>query len=201
MPKKDNSTLRSKISLRIMLLEEIESPIIMETHGGTGALFNSCYRGVEHGIVFEKDSKKVIDLAKQRPTWPVYEADCVVGISNGIGDHLAINFFDIDPHGSPWDAVVAIFDHWKYLPSKFAMAITDGQRQKSKLKDSWRSKQLQPSVALYGNDQIYYNYKEVCAKYFSETVATRGFTITKWTSYYCGHTKDITHFGAILERD
>ena len=201
MPKKDNSTLRSKISLRKKLLKEIDAPIIMETHGGIGVLFNACYRDIKHGVVFEKDPVKVVSLAEQRPTWLVYEADCVRAIAGGVGEHLPINFFDLDPYGSPWEAVATIFDHWKYLPPKFALAIIDGQRQKVRAKGSWMIKQLQAFVSVYGNDQIFVNYKEVCEELFAALAAARGFAIKRWTAYYCGHIKNMTHFGAILERD
>jgi len=173
----------------------------METHGGVGVLFNRCYRGFEHGVVFEKDRDKVRRLASQRPTWSVYETDCVIGISNGIGEHLAVNYFDLDPWGSPWDTIAAIFDRWKYFPSKFAMAITDGQRRIAKINSAWHVEQLRPFVACYGNEQIYENYVEICAEHLTSRAASRGYAITKWTGYYCGYAKQMTHFGAVLERE
>ena len=173
----------------------------METHGGSGVLFNACYKSVEHGVVFEKNETKVISLAQQRPTWLVYETDCIPAIAGGVGDHLPINFFDLDPYGSPWDVVATIFDHWKYLPQKFALAITDGQRQKTRVKGSWNIKNLKAFVGTYGNDQIFANYKEIFEALFVAMAAPRGFTIKKWTAYYCGTLKNMTHFGAVLERD
>jgi len=171
----------------------------METHGGKGVLFNACYKDVEYGVVFEKDPKKSVSLAEQRPTWSVYEIDCVRAIAGGVGSHLAINFFDFDPYGSPWDVISVMFEKWEYLPSKIALAITDGQRQKAQLKGAWLVKQLQPYVELYGNEQIHASYKEVCEELFTGLVEVRGFVIKKWAGYYCGTT--MTHFGAILERD
>ena len=201
MEKRDNSTLRSKISLRNKLLKEIPSPVIMETHGGIGVLFKQCYKNIERGVVFEKNADKVVKLAEQRPTWSVYETDCIRAITGGVGSHLPVNFLDVDPHGTPLDTIAAIFEHWVYLPQKLALVVTDGQRVKAQFRGAWTVERIQPLVAKYGNDEIYSNYVELCEELIETWAATRGYKIAKWTGYYCGYGQDITHYAAILERE
>lgn len=47
---KDNSTLNLKASLRHNLLREIDNPVVLETHGGYGHLYERCYRGLSDVI-------------------------------------------------------------------------------------------------------------------------------------------------------
>ena len=55
----------------------------------------SCFSGAmpmsREGAVFETDAKKAVTLLKQRPTWAVYESDCVWSLHNGVASHLDIN--------------------------------------------------------------------------------------------------------------
>ena len=50
---KDNSTFRRKAALRTAALGELHDPVILETHGGYGKLWERCYRHVGQGVVFE----------------------------------------------------------------------------------------------------------------------------------------------------
>lgn len=42
--KKDNSTFDRKAALRTRALALLEKPIVMETHGGYGKIYQRCYR-------------------------------------------------------------------------------------------------------------------------------------------------------------
>ena len=122
--KRDNSTFPQKVALRQEALRLLyASPVIMETHGGVGKLFDAVYAHVERGIVFEKDADKTAVLGKQRPSWAVYEADCVTALQEGVGGHLAVNFLDIDPYGECWPVVDAFFAELQH--SKGAHATLD----------------------------------------------------------------------------
>lgn len=107
--KKDNSTLQYKVSLRMKLLGHISDPVIMETHGGFGDVYRKCYSNLLSGIVLEKDPKKASALARQRPTWMVYECDSLSAIQGGIANLIQVNFLDVDPYGDPWNILEAFF--------------------------------------------------------------------------------------------
>src|SRR5690606_31820124 len=101
--KKNNSTYYQKTRLRERTLQSlaeagIDAPVVMETHGGTGQLYRACYRTFPQGVVFEQKGEKAAKLALQRPTWAVYQCDCVNALSEGVGGHLAVNLLDIDPY-------------------------------------------------------------------------------------------------------
>jgi len=197
---KDNTTLLLKVSLRKNLLKEIKNPVVMETHGGEGLVFNYCYKDVEHGVVFEKKPEKTIVLAKQRPSWFVYEADCQNAIGAGVGKHLSINFLDVDPYGEPWPVINEFFKNGFYLPKKLCIAVNDGLRQKLKMNGGWSVRSLRKKVEEYGNKDLYVNYLKICKELLSEISSPQGYKITKWAGYYCGSGKQMTHYAAVLER-
>src|SRR5678815_1224206 len=91
---KDNTSLAGKVAIRRSLLGQLaqlgQAPIVLETHGGIGAIYRRCYSMVPSGVVFEKDPRKAEILAGQRPTWAVYESDCEKAIAAGAGAHLLI---------------------------------------------------------------------------------------------------------------
>ena len=136
-----------KISLRRNLLKETVNPVVMETHGGYGKIFELCYAQLQEGVVFEKDPEKAGYLALQRPTWAVYEADCEKAIRGRIGSHLPVNFLDLDPYGSPWEILNAFFENWPEFPERLAIAVNDGLRQKCKMNGAWTVGVLAEKVA------------------------------------------------------
>ena len=197
---KDNSTLALKTSLRRNALNEIESPVVMETHGGFGAIFAKCYFGVSDGVVFESKPDKAAALAKQRPTWAVYETDCVMALAAGVGNHLPVNFIDLDPYGEPWPVMDAFFQSDRQFPSRLAIVVNDGLRQGVKMNGGWNTKSLADVVAKYGSSQLYKNYLTICRELLEEKAGQRGYTLTRWAGYYCGHADQMTHYAAILEK-
>jgi hypothetical protein len=127
--KRDNSTFSQKAILRRMALARIENPVIMETHGGLGKLFAECYRGMGQGVVFEKKPERAAFLARQRPAWAVYEADCEMAIAAGAGAHLEVNLLDVDPYGDPWPVLSAFFESERPRAGKLVVVVHDGLRQ------------------------------------------------------------------------
>ncbi len=172
----------------------------METHGGFGKIFDLCYSQIQEGVVFETDPQKSNYLAKQRPTWAVYEADCMRAIAGRVGAHLPINFIDIDPYGSPWEIINAFFDNWQQFPPRLAIAVNDGLRQKLKMQGAWSVGALEEMVSRLGNQAFYANYKEICQMMLQEKAAQAGYKLIRWAAYYCGHLNQMTHYAAILER-
>lgn len=124
----DNSTYTLKTSLRIKTLVHVPQPIVLEAYGGWGKLFLSCYYGLQGGVVFEKNPAKADYLARQRPTWAVYEADCVQAIAGGAEGHLPVNFLDLDPYGEPWPALNAFWKSERPWPELLAIVVNDGLR-------------------------------------------------------------------------
>lgn len=199
--KKDNSTIAQKIALRQSALREIESPIIMETHGGYGEIYSRCYSHVERGIVFEKDEHKSTALSIQRPTWAVYEGDCVTAIADGVGAHLKVNYVDVDPYGEPWPVFDALFGGKASLAMKVAVVVNDGLRQKLKLNGGWSTNSMREAVSRWGNENLHDQYLEICRWLLEKKAAQLGYKLSRWTGYYCGHAKQMTHYAATLRRD
>ena len=202
--KKDNSTFPYKVALRTQALARlaacgIDAPVVMETHGGTGALFAACYPHLERGVVFEKDARKSARLGKQRPTWAVYEGDCVAALKAGVGGHLAVDLLDVDPYGEPWPVLDAFFTSPRPFAPVLAIAVNDGLRQSLGLGRAWDVGSLTCMVEKYGND-LHPVYLEICAELMTSKAASAGYRVEHFAGYYCGANSAITHYLALLVR-
>ena len=200
----DNSTFQHKVELRrealaILADKGIERPIIMETHGGTGKLFDALYAHLDRGVVFEKDEAKSAILGKQRPTWAVYECDCVVAIKGGVGGHLPIDLLDVDPWGSVWEIIEAFFTSGRQFEDTMIVVVNDGLRQCLSLGKAWDVKMMKPMVRKYGND-LHPIYLDVCRDMMSGIVAHAQYTLSHFAGFYCGKNQANTHFLAVLDR-
>lgn len=181
------------------MLKLIPDPVVMETHGGAGKIYEACYSQLQTGIVFEKDDQKVSVLAKQRPGWSVYQADSAAVIGLGAGAHLNVNVLDVDPYGSPWDVIEAFFSSERPRPQRVAVVVNDGLRLSVKYGIAWHAGSLRDMVIKYGND-LHGIYLDICQELMIEKAATAGYHLTRWAGYYCGRRMDLTHYLAILER-
>lgn len=195
---KDNSTFEQKALLRNIVLGYLDDPAVLEAFGGFGKLFDECYSHITQGIVIEKDIVKSGILAKQRPTWAVYEADCVTALSGGAGNHLVINFLDIDPYGNPWAAIDAFLESKRQFPRKLVIVVTDGLRTEVQFGRAWSVKSLNNVVLKYGND-LYPRYLEICKEMLTEKMAKAGYNLGHFIGYYCGENNSMTHYAAIGE--
>jgi len=173
----------------------------METHGGYGAIWNQCYADVSSGVVFEKDPAKTQVLAVQRPTWAVYECDCEGALLAGVGAHLPVNFVDVDPYGEPWPVIDAFFRSNRPFPEALGIVVNDGLRQKLKMNGGWNVGSLESAVSRWGNNALYKNYLDICKELLQEKASQRGYTLTRWKGYYCGHAQQMTHYAALFIRD
>lgn len=194
---KDNSTLRQKIALRQAVLREIEAPVLMETHGGYGRIFTRCYRGIDAGCVLEKDSNKAKFLAQQRPTWAVYEGDAAALLSIGAGAHLRINLLDVDPYGDPFPTIHAFLMSQRPPVDSLWIVVNDGLRQKTKMGGAWSVETLKPAVAEFGND-LYPCYLDVCRWLLHKEAEQAQANLLRFSGYYCGYQKQMTHYAAML---
>lgn len=198
---KENSTLGRKVALRISLLKRLPaSPVILETHGGKGRVFERTYPHVKQGIVFELDQSKTELLARQRPTWAVYQGKSEASLEVGIGAHLLVNFLDVDPFGECWPTLDAFFNSERPRADVLAVAVNDGLRQKLRLQAGWHVRSMRQAIEKWGNAGIFERYLQVCEWKLQQIAARQQYALTHWTGYYCGDQGDMTHFGAILER-
>ena len=197
---KDHTTLDLKCSLRRNLLEYIETPVVMETHGGQGEIFKRCYKDFTRGVVFEKNKEKAYYLARQRPTWSVYECDCLVALKYSVGKHLPVNFLDLDPYGQPWPIIERFFSGKYGFQPRMALAVNDGLRLRLRVSGSHRVDSLKKIELKYGSDVIHDNYLAICKELVAEKVALAGYKIKQWAGYYTGNAKQMSHYGAILEK-
>ena len=200
MAKKDNSTILSKTSLRRKLRREIEDPIVLETHGGYGELFNKVYADVPQGVVFETKPEKTDHLCEQRPTWAVYEVDCLKALQAGVGFHIPINFVDVDPYGDPWPVISAVLDNAQSLPDRWGLVVNDGLRRFLMLGRGWKSRSVDAWVQKIGNEQVAKQYPDICYELLREKAAGVGFDIDLWACNSCGHGGQMTHYAAVLVR-
>lgn len=196
---KDNTTFKQKAALRRALLREIDQPVVMETHGGIGALYRACYSHIKCGVVFEKSPDKTAVLAGQRPTWAVYEADAEKAIAAGAGAHLMVSFLDLDPYGEPWPTIAAFFSSERPRAARLAIAVNDGLRQKLRMGGAWSVESMQPIVSVFGND-LHECYLDVCRYLVRKHAEAAGYQLRRFYGYYCGHNGDMTHYAAILEQ-
>ena len=202
--KLDNSTFKHKVALRRAMLDKlaevgIDSPTLMETHGGYGHIWKTVYPHLEQGVVFEKDARKVAHLGKQRPTWAVYEGDCIEALAAGVGGRLAIQVVDIDPYGEPWPVMDAFFTSEREFAPIMAVVVNDGLRQALGLGRAWDVKSMADMVLKYGND-LHPIYLEVCRELITEKAAQAGYTVSHFSGYYCGANQGMTHYLAMLRR-
>lgn len=200
---RDNSTFTQKVTLRrkaLKLMAEkwlIRQPVVCETHGGEGALFNACYAHLDEGVVFEMNAAKVDTLAKQRPTWRVYEADSAYALGEGVAADIPIHLLDVDPYGSCWDVIEAFFMSDRMFADQMFVAVNDGLRQKLQMRGAWDVEVLQNMVQKYGND-LHPLYLEVCREMLAERAAYAGYRVDRFSGYYCGRNAHMTHFLAVL---
>jgi hypothetical protein len=197
--KKDNQTFNRKVALRLSALKEIPQPVVLETHGGAGKIYQACYSDIKQGVVFEKNPEKASLLSRQRQTWSVYECDSTRSIAEGAGAHLPVNLLDCDPYGSPWDVIDAFLFSERPKAEKLWIVVNDGLRVNIKMKTAWKIAQLAPLVASYGND-LYGCYLGVCEELLKAKASQVGYDLRGFRGYYCGFQQNMAHYAARLER-
>lgn len=201
---RDNTTLAAKAGLRRVMLRKMREagvvPVVVEAYGGSGEIFIECYASVLSGVVFDKKLERATLLAVQRPTWAVYCNECVAALAGGVGAHLVATVLDLDPYGDPWPAIHAFFESERPRADKLYVVVNDGLRTGVRVGGTWHTATLQPAVEVFGNN-LHPVYLEVCRWLLERTAAGVGYGVTAFAGYYCGHSKQMTHYLAVLERD
>lgn len=175
-------------------------PVVLETHGGVGKVFERIYADLPQGIVFESDAGKAEILCRQRPTWSVYQARSDVMLAEGAGNHLPVSLLDVDPYGEPWPTIEAFFRSERPRVPRLGIAVNDGLRQKLRLQGGWSVHSMRQAVERWGNAALHEKYLEVAKWKMEQLGALQGYELTGWTGYYCGYNDDMTHYAAVLER-
>ena len=198
---KDNKTFLEKSRLRKQMLAKLDvPPVILETHGGKGDLFRRCYADVETGLVFETDPTKAEKLVHQRPNWAVYETDCVWGLANGVGGHLAVNFIDADPYGQAWHVLQAFFDSQRPRAEQVVLVVHDGVRKSLGRFGSLNMDIFAPIVEQRGELYLYRKYLECCEELLEDMASEAGYVVAGFGGFYSRRDKDQTHFFAELRK-
>lgn len=201
-PQVDNGTYQEKLMLRQTALRALggATPVVMETHGGIGDLGATLYKDVVDGVVFEKESDRTLVLAHQRPSWAVYEGDCVNAIRLGAGAHLTVNLLDVDPYGDPWPAIQAFFGSTRPFAPRMVVVVNDGLRQKVRGGGAWDSSTLAPVVEIWGNN-LWGRYLEACEWLMKQAADKAGYQVDLFEGYYTGVEKKLTHTLSILSQN
>lgn len=197
--KKDNSTLKQKVAIRRATMERIKDPVVMETNGGRGEIWKRCYSNLEKGVVFEIDPSKASILARQRPSWAVYQCDAVAALRDGVGQHRPVNFLDVDPYGDPWQIIDAFLESKRPKPSEIAVVVNDGLRMRVMRGGAKGCSSLEEMARRYGS-RLYRSYVEICEILIAEKASKAGLEMTNFAGYYAGHGDNMTHYSAIFKR-
>jgi hypothetical protein len=203
-PPKDNSTGERKTALRRTVLRDLRAagltPVVMETHCGYGHLYRACYRDIPSGVAFDKNLAKASFSARERPTWAVYGGECVAAIQAGAGAHLCVNLLDLDPYGEPWPVLDAFFTSDRPRAQRLYVVVNDGLRQMLQRGGAWRVASLVPLIPKYGNRGLYDRYLDAAQDLMRQTAAQAGYRLRRWAGYYTGHSNQMSHYYAVLER-
>ena len=179
----------------------LDDPFVLETHGGRGEIWGRLYSGFSAGAVIEKKPQDAEFLARQRPTWAVYEGQSEKILGAGLFRWQPVDFLDVDPYGEPWKVLEAFFGYeGRALAPKMAVAVNDGLRQNLRIKGGWKIGSMQESVRKYGNDNLRPHYKEIALEKLTEVAGGAGYSVSYSEAYYCGNFNDMTHYGVVLER-
>lgn len=202
---KDNSSFAQKKALRKRALADLAAlgvtqPVVLESHGGAGKLWAACYEHLPVGVVMEKSPDKAARLGLQRPHWRVYETECVAALEAGIAADLPIDLLDLDPYGGALETLSAFMLSRRVFAPTLAIVVNDGLRQALSIGKAWTIHALAPFVEKYGNDAIYESYGEVCREYLEREAAAAGYTVNRFTYYYCGKNSYLCHWYALLSR-
>lgn len=149
---------------------------MLETHGGTGRLYEACYHEIDRGIVCEINEKRAYVLARQRPAWLVCCNDARDICATGMLGKMQVDLVDIDPYGDPWPYTMAAMAALNGM--SYWVVVQDGLP--AKLKVSVRDvKSVRPALGKFGSD-IHSQYDQV-ARFLVEREAERlGCSLGQW---------------------
>ena len=197
--KKDSHYNVEKIRIRKQLLKKMTvTPIVCETFGGRGIIYNSCYSHIKEGVVFETDTKKSTELVQQRPTWQVVQNDCVVALNAGVGNHLLINFLDCDPYSHAWHALNAFFSSERTFAKNMIVVVHDALRLHLLRFGGSQMEIFDKIIEKVGQSYLYEEYLTVCYYLIEDYIKPANYIIENFNGLYSGKGRGHTHFFAEL---
>lgn len=196
----DNSTLPEKARLRNQVLSKTRpKPMVLESHGGYGRIYERTWYKAGAGIVIEKDPIKADHLARQRPNWAVFQGDCEKAIAAGLGRSTPFDIIDLDPYGQPFSVLDALALPGRVFPDEWHLVVNDGTRQATMRGVSWHMESLAVQVRKYGTN-LYPIYLDVARECVEQFAAKIGFELAGWHGYYTGTNQMMTHYWAVMRR-
>jgi len=195
---KDNSGIEEKIAVRREGISWLQrTPKVLELFAGRGKIYRVVYKHFNGGVAFEKDQDKAASIARQRPTWRIYEADCVAGIRHGLTFGDKFSFIDLDPYGNPWESLNAVFEEGLFRDS-CVVAVNDGMRIKLRVNGGRDVKSVRPMWKKFGG--LHDCYLQACRWQINKKAANAGFDVDRFTGIYGGHNDQMTHYLFKLNR-
>ncbi len=79
--------------------------------------------------MIERDELKADALARQRPTWRVYQGNGLPALSAGLASDLAFDIVDLDPHGSSLAYLEVLGNGGRLWPDRWQLVVKAGKRQ------------------------------------------------------------------------
>lgn len=199
MAQQDNSTIIEKVRLRRRVLERCPAPpVVLETHGGFGRIYERTWFKAFRGVVIEKDDRKVEHLCRQRPRWAVYQGNSELVLEHGLARTTAFDVIDLDPYGQPFGVLAALSLPGRVFPDTWHLVVNDGGRQAAKRGQSWTIPGMTVAVAKFGRDGVYVNYLEAVKLIVDNFAAKIGFEVSHWEGRCVS--ADIAHYWAVLTR-
>ena len=196
----DNSTLADKVRLRRRVLARLPAPpVVLETHGGFGRIYERTWFKARTGVVLEKDPRKAEHLAVQRPTWRVYQGDCERAIAAGLAADVAFDIIDLDHYGEPFTMLGALSKPGRKFPDVWHLVVNDGTRQATMRGVSWKMEALAGAVRRHGAN-LYPKYLQVARECMEDFAGGIGFRVSAWEGYYTGKNGMMTHYHAVMSR-
>lgn len=196
----DNSTYSDKVRLRRAVLTcAPPAPVVLETHGGWGRIFDRTWHRAGSGLVMELVDEKAEALARQRPTWRVYAGDSLKLLRAGVANDVSFDVVDLDPYGSSLEYLDALATTGRQWPDQWQLVVNDGLRKRLPLGVAWSTPRVQRYVLKYGNN-LYPVYLQVLREVVEDFAASIGFRVTAWHCYATGEWGDMTHYWAKLAR-
>lgn len=199
--KRDNSTFINKIRLRNRVLADCKSnPVILETHGGFGRIYERTWWHASSGVVIEKDDKKAQHLCRQRPKWAVYQGDSEAAIDVGLCRNIQFDIIDLDPWGSTIPLLSALSKPGRQFPDRWHLVANDGGWLNAGLGGAWSMKGLEKFVGRDGNHFTQERYREVLKEIVGEFSDKIGFEVAFWFIHRPENTYRLMHYWATLVR-
>ena len=186
--------------LRRRILARLQKPaVVLESHAGHGRVYERAWFKASTGVAIELDAVKAEHLARQRPTWRVYQGDCEKAIAAGLAAETPFDIIDLDPYGEPFTMMDAIAVPGRVFPDVWHLVVNDGTRNHCRRGGAWTMKALATAVRRHGPN-LFPIYLQVAKELTQEFAAKIGFTMTGWAGYHTGTGGDMTHYWAVLER-